>query len=199
MKRDSFYRALASRTGSPAACKAFDERIWAKHGATRAILVTDLSGFTRLTRKHGIVHFLSIFQRALGVMVPAVRRNGGRTLKTAADNLMAIFPEPAQAVVAAGQMLADATVANRKRPLDTQVRICIGIGFGRVLLFDDDCFGDDVNVAYKLGEDIAEPDEILCTEAAVGRLRDTGDPTPLDGPLAVAVSGVHLAYWRAVP
>ena len=199
MKRDSFYRGLARRTGSAAACAAFDEWIWARHGATRAILITDLSGFTRLTRKHGIVHFLAIFQRALGVMVPAVRRHRGRTLKTAADNLMAIFAEPAQAVAAARDMLAQATRANRGKPVDTQVRICIGIGYGRVLLFDDDCFGDDVNVAYKLGEDVAEPDEILCTESAVGRLRDTGDPTPLDGPLAVAVSGVHLAYWRAAP
>jgi adenylate cyclase len=49
---------------------------------------------------------------------------------------------------------------------DSHIQYCIGIGFGRVLLLSNDLFGDEVNVAYKLGEDVARSGEILVSEAA---------------------------------
>lgn len=47
------------------------------------------------------------------------------------------------------------------------IRIAIGIDYGGVLLTGGpDYFGEVVNSACKLGEDVAEPGEILVTERA---------------------------------
>jgi len=45
--------------------------------------------------------------------------------------------------------------------------VCIGIGYGRMLLSGrEGVFGAEMNLASKLGEDTAEPHEILLTTAA---------------------------------
>ena len=43
-----------------------------------------------------------------------------------------------------------------------EIYVAIGIGYGRVLLVgDDDAWGDEMNIACKLGEDLAERGEDL--------------------------------------
>ena len=63
--------------------------------------MTDLSGFTRLTKKHGILHFLSVFGRAIRLASPHIADNKGTLLKTAADNMIAVFPDRKDALAAA--------------------------------------------------------------------------------------------------
>ena len=48
-----------------------------------------------------------------------------------------------------------------------RIRIAVGIGWGYMLDLDGtDIYGDEVNRASKLGEDLANPGEILVTHAA---------------------------------
>ena len=66
--------------------------------------------------------------------------------------------------------------------------LCVGIGYGRVLRIGDrDVFGQEVNAASKLGEDLATAGEILVTEAV------RADASSLEGvayePLAIDVPG----------
>jgi class 3 adenylate cyclase len=51
---------------------------------------------------------------------------------------------------------------------------CIGVGYGRVLELTDDVFGDEVNVAFKLGEDVATTREILLSDAVLAQLDREG-------------------------
>ena len=55
---------------------------------------------------------------------------------------------------------------NRGRPENEQLRFSYGIGYGDVLDLDEDMFGLEVNLASKLGEDLAEPGEALLTPSA---------------------------------
>ena len=197
MRRAEFLKRLDERPDDPSASAAFDAQIHAELDATRAILVTDLSGFTRLTKAHGIVHFLAIFRRCITLAEPCIAAHGGRLLKFAADNLIATFAEPADALATARDLIAAATRDNKALPAERHVRVCCGVGYGSVLLLDDDCFGDDVNVAFKLGEDIAESDEILVTESAAARLQDTDPESALEGPRLVEISGVTLRFFAA--
>jgi adenylate cyclase len=61
-----------------------------------------------------------------------------------------------------------------RRVPEEQLVLCCGVGFGKLLkIGDDDVFGHEVNIASKLGEDIAKAHEILITRAcrdAVGEL-----------------------------
>ena len=77
---------------------------------------------------------------------------------------------------------------------DTEkILLCLGIGFGEVLkIGDDDVFGAEVNAASKLGEDTAEPWEILITE----KVRQAVENQVKGGyeKLDAAVPGTEKAY-----
>ena len=60
------------------------------------------------------------------------------------------------------QMALDAAMAINQACFDTGVSI--GLDYGQILVIkEQDCYGDTVNVAFKLGEDIAQKNEILIT------------------------------------
>jgi class 3 adenylate cyclase len=50
------------------------------------------------------------------------------------------------------------------------VRFSYGIGWGDVIDLEADVFGLEVNLASKLGEDLARPGEVLLTAAAAQAL-----------------------------
>jgi adenylate cyclase len=99
---------------------------------------------------------------------PLVRSSGGRVVKFEADNCFSIFPDPLSAVRAAISMQFAFDAANLLTPDELDIRIACGIDYGRILLVGgEDCFGDAVNRASKLGEDIACAGEIFVTEEAM--------------------------------
>ncbi len=82
--------------------------------------------------------------------------------------------------------------ANLILPEDRRLYASIGIGYGAVLNIDDeDLFGDEMNLACKLGEDIAARSEILLTEAARATLTLKTVETR---PEQLSISGLALNY-----
>ncbi|HJQ23684.1 MAG TPA: adenylate/guanylate cyclase domain-containing protein [Blastocatellia bacterium] len=132
-----------------------------------AILAMDMCGFTQLTMAHGIIHFLAMIRQMDEVARPAIQGNGGRVIKQEADDMFAVFNEPAQAVEAALDILRGFAAINKVLPPERHLHGSIGIGYGDTLVIgDEDLFGSEMNLACKLGEDIAGHDEILITTAA---------------------------------
>jgi class 3 adenylate cyclase len=149
-----------------------EKRLWKRHGVTCAMLVLDSTGFTRTTREKGIVHFLSIFLHMRSVVGPVFEAHRCLSWRSAADNLFAEFASPDAALEAA--FAAHHAVARERILLtaDEPYRVCIGIGCGRVLRGGEEgVFGDEMNLACKLGEDLAEGGETLLTASAYGHLR----------------------------
>jgi adenylate cyclase len=139
--------------------RTFEQRV--------AILAMDMCGFTSITLAHGIIHFLAMIRQMEEVSTPAVAGNGGRVIKQEADDLFAVFSEPVQALEAALDILRGFNAINKVLPPERHLHGSIGIGFGDTLVIgDEDLFGSEMNLACKLGEDIAEQDEILTTPAA---------------------------------
>lgn len=97
---------------------------------------------------------------------PIVERHKGAVVKYEADNCFAVFPNPDAAIAASLEIQHDLDVANLLTDDASDVHVAIGIGHGPVLLFCDDLYGNEMNLASKLGEDTAERGEILLTEAA---------------------------------
>jgi class 3 adenylate cyclase len=186
--------ALDARPSDP---EGFDQRIWQELGTEGAVLVTDLTGFTRSTREHGILHFLSIFRRCEQACVPLVGAHGGRLVKQKADDLIAVFPRVGQALDSAIEMLQTLRRLNQTLPSSDQVGMCVGLEYGRYLALEDDAFGDPVNIAFKLGEDVAEREEILIGPNAWRKAREDGfDFTRfiLDGPRRCSLGNVELEH-----
>jgi class 3 adenylate cyclase len=207
MSRQELYAQLEQWKFTPAdpeLNRAVEDELWARTGRQRAVLISDMSGFTRITRARGILHFLALFQQAQGIGVKMFERHGGRFLKTAADNLFALFDTAGAAAACAQSMLREAEKLNAGVPgADGHVKLCIGIGFGKIIELSDDGFGDQVNVAFKLGEDIAEQGQILLSEPAVADLRASTThqdlAAQLQGPFGVELGKVQLQYWLLPP
>jgi class 3 adenylate cyclase len=136
----------------------------------RGIVFTDTADFTLRTARDGILHFLMVFDTATTVCEKVVKRTGGETVKVEGDSLLLRYDD-ANAAVRSVLALDEAIQAyNRSRPENEQVHFSYGIGFGDVLDTDDDMFGLEVNLASKLGEDLAEPGEALLTASASAAL-----------------------------
>ena len=148
--------------------KKIEGDLWSVYGAEYAVFVLDMSGFSLLTRKYGIVHYLSMVRRMQMTTKPIARAYGGRMLKYEADNCFAVFPDTLSAINAAIAMQHAFSVANLFTSDDLDIHIACGIDYGKLLIIgNEDCFGDPVNRASKMGEDVAAAGEILVTKEAM--------------------------------
>ena len=132
----------------------------------RGIVFTDTADFTARTARDGILHFLMIFNRLVEAAVPVLRSVRGRIVKVEADSLLLDFPgadDACRGVVALEALLRR---LNTGRPANEKLQFGYGIGFGEVLDIERDMFGLEVNLASKIGEDMARPGEALVTPAA---------------------------------
>lgn len=145
-----------------------EKELWDEYGAEYAVFVLDMSGFSLLTRKYGIVHYLSMVRRMQLTTKPIVKSYGGSMIKYEADNCFAVFPNPLSAVNAAIAMQHAFNAANLLTSDDLDIHIACGIDYGKLLIIGhEDCFGDPVNRASKMGEDLACSGEILVTKEAM--------------------------------
>jgi len=162
----SLYRATASDDAP-----ALEREVWDAYGVERAVLSLDMSGFSRLTERHGILHFLAMIQHMREVTRPLVEAAGGEVVKYEADNMFAVAATVDQALDAALGIVSGSKEANRSLDEPSRIHVCLGIDFGRLLLIPGaELFGAPVNFACKLGEDMAGRGEILITDEAFGRL-----------------------------
>jgi len=175
--------------------ESLERQLWQEFGAERAVLVMDLSRFSTLTEKYGIVYNLSIIRRMQRTVRPLIEAAGGRVVKFEADNCFAMFegvPPAIQASIAIHRAFQE---INSYMGSAFEIRVGIGIDYGRVLLIGgNDYFGLTVNRASKLGEDLAEAGDILVTEAAFRQLPSGSDIHST--PLVSTVSGMDLSLFR---
>ena len=150
---------------------SIEQAVWSTFGEERAVFVLDMSGFSKLTRRYGLVHFLSMVRRMQLVTLPIVQDHGGQNIKYDADNLFATFATTTEAIKAASDINAAFAKGNELTDDSRDIHVSIGIDKGRILLIPGkDLFGDAVNIAAKLGEDLAERGEVLISAAAASDL-----------------------------
>lgn len=164
-----------------------EELVWNAFGVERAVMALDMSDFSLMARRSGILPYLAQIRRMQVVTAPIVRDCGGEVIKHMADNLTAVFPDGREAVRAA------VGINQALRRTEGAPQVSIGIDYGRFLMVQGaDCYGDPVNVAYKLGEDLARPGEILITANVRARL---GPEAEALREQQVSISGLEfLAY-----
>jgi class 3 adenylate cyclase len=183
---------LIERVEHPEREKKIDAKIKKQFEKTVAIFVLDMSGFSRLVQRYGIIHYLAMIRRMRKVVRPAIERNKGIIIKFEADNCFAVFLKPDNAATAAIEINHDLGVANEVTADESDVYVSIGIGYGPTLLACDDMYGNEMNLASKLGEDTAEKGEILLTSAA--KKGCTKKRTFTSFPLSI--SGVTMTAYK---
>ena len=162
---------LRKRVKTPAARRPeLDVKSFPRLFRKRGIVFTDTADFTLRTARDGILHFLMVFGTVTAVCEKVVERTGGETVKVEGDSLLLRYEDANDAVRSVLALDEAIQAYNRGLPENEQVHFSYGIGFGDVLDTDDDMFGLEVNLASKLGEDLAEPGEALLTASASAAL-----------------------------
>jgi adenylate cyclase len=185
---------LYSQTESTEERHSIEETLWGEYGAEYAVFVLDMSGFSMLTRKYGIVHYLSMVRRMQLTTEPIVKSYSGFMIKYEADNCFAVFPDPLSAVNAAIAMQHAFSAANLLTSDDLDIQISCGIDFGKILIIrHEDCFGDPVNRASKIGEDLAAAGEILITKEAMQMIPAEAGIKAHE--MSVSISGITIPAY----
>lgn len=162
-------RLAAAKT--PAELEKIDAAIRKDFEKPLAVMITDMSGFTELTKKKGILGFLTEIRRLQKLAAPLIKKNGGKWVKADADDLF-VAHESATALFALTKDLL-AAVAKSNAENENNMGLAIGLGYGPTLLIgDEDVWGDSVNTASKLGEDTARGGEILVSETFFARINE---------------------------
>lgn len=184
-----FHNILAERIEHPERSAQIDRTIKKRFEKIRTVFVLDMSGFSRTVQRHGLIHYLAMIHRMQRITKPVIERNRGLVVKYEADNCFAVFPNPDRAIDAALDIHHDLNIANLMTDDESDIHVAIGIGHGPILLFCDDLYGNEMNLASKLGEDTAERGEILLTDAAK---KACATKRRSFESFALAVSGVHM-------
>ncbi len=163
---DRLRRLIEERMKPGANTERIDRRIWDLFGETWCVMFTDLSGFSRQVEEFGIIHFLQTIQASERELVPLIDDHDGIVLKIEGDSYLVIFRNARKALGCAIAMQRHLRVLDAAMPAEEDILLCVGLGYGRMLRIGDaDVFGAQVNAASKLGEDTAEPWEVLVTGA----------------------------------
>eukprot|EP00551_Chaetoceros_affinis_P010195 CAMPEP_0203675340 /NCGR_PEP_ID=MMETSP0090-20130426/19841_1 /ASSEMBLY_ACC=CAM_ASM_001088 /TAXON_ID=426623 /ORGANISM="Chaetoceros affinis, Strain CCMP159" /LENGTH=628 /DNA_ID=CAMNT_0050541501 /DNA_START=210 /DNA_END=2096 /DNA_ORIENTATION=- len=152
------------------------------------MLQSDLSGFTRLTKKYGILHFMTLILQCRKVFNTHLEKYGGEIIKYDGDNIICKFRSNSslsydkdgdsaggggiysssatqRAIQYVLAVRADLDQYNSGREEDFQIRAKIGMAKGAVIVTDDgDIVGDAWEECCELSEGMAKVGEILITE-----------------------------------
>ncbi len=175
--------------------KEIEDEIWQNFGHEGAILILDMADFSLKTKTHGIVYYLSLIKKMQQTVEPIIKNRSGQLVKFEADNAFTFFDTAENALQAGIDMKVAFEVANTKYPDDLDIFISIGIDYGKFLFLeeDHDFFGDPINIASKLGEDLAEKGEILITENAFNMIPAIHYKSE---PFVFEISGIMIKSYK---
>lgn len=192
--RAELNRLLQERNEHPERIDEIDRKIREAFAQTTAIMVLDMSGFSRLTIRYGVIHFLAMIHRMNAVACPVIEEHGGKVVKLDADDIFAVFPEVGKAVDASLDILKRLQAVNTGLSEEMDLYASIGIGYGEVLnMGGRDMFGEQMNLASKLGEDLARQGEIMLTEAAYKQIE--GEARDFEQ-IEMSISGLPLVVYK---
>lgn len=180
---------LRERNLHPEKSRQIDATIDHYFAEIHAVMVLDLSGFSKTTEEEGIISALAMIQKMDDFVVDIIHQKSGTVIKFKADNVYAVFPTVEQGVAAAIEMI--------QKLEDTKIQVSMGIGYGKLLMLDGiELFGNELNLAAKLGEDIAQPQEILLTESAFNQLQFHSKNWKK---FKQSLSGITLTFYKFIP
>ena len=191
---DKLLARLAAATGA-AEQQALEDEIWSRFGSTGAVMISDMAGFSSTSRRNGICHYLKLIARARNLIAPVIARNNGVLLKCDADNCYSFFDSVDDAIRTSFEANAAIFAANNEVDEPEQIFLSVGVDYGEVLLVgDEDFFGDPVNTASKLGEDLAIKAETLVTERALAA--SSFQVPPYAERMVARISDIEIQYVR---
>jgi class 3 adenylate cyclase len=191
--RDNLMKLLDELGEHPERIDEITQRIEEIFHQERTIMVLDMSGFTRATQQGNIISFLLSINQMQRLVVPVVKENDGLLVAAEHDNLTCLFDRVEDAIVASREITERLGSANVILPSDKELYCSIGIGYGSILnVANEAIYGNEVNLASKLGEDIGNLGDVLLTPDARAQVADGAFGFE---ERKVSISGLELPYF----
>ena len=128
------------------------------------------------------------------IFVPIINEYKGEIIKIEGDSFIVVFEEVDQALLSVIKAIKCLNEYNEDKDIQFRIKLCSGIGYGDLLKIDEhDVFGIEVNIASKLGEDLANEFEIYLSESAKDNLKKLKSEICLKE-IKVGLLGNLLAY-----
>jgi class 3 adenylate cyclase len=136
-----------------------------------------MSGFTRIVKQYGPIHYTTLIALMREITLPIQRKYKAEHIFYEADNVWCVFPDAVHGVKAGAEMLHVVNKFNETISLeDYKIKISgIGVNIGDDMHIDREdgkIYGTSVSIAFKLGEDIGEGGEVLFTTAVKEAIKD---------------------------
>jgi len=188
------FGTIRSLSGAAAGKNIQEDEIWKEFGTRCAVMVLDSSGFTSGTRSSGIISYLSCIVRLRDLVQPLLTKYGCISSRFATDNAYAEFSTAEKALEASYDIQRTVQSSGIEVSEGCAFGVCIGIGYGNVLRsLAEGVFGDEMNLASKLGEDLAGRGEILLTRSAFEAIPEAYREAFIEK--RSTVSGVDFTYY----
>lgn len=165
MNRQSESTILAEHLLNPSlATEEHTQKLLKRYRHFGTFLCTDLSGFTRLTKAHGIIHYLQLIAKQRIVMRDIFRQYDGKLLKYNGDDIIGIFSNPLNAVLAGYDATQQLAEYNLFREEKDRVEVKTAIGTGMYLQCGNDVIGEPYYFATTLADSVLKKgDMVLCS------------------------------------
>lgn len=129
----------------------------------KAVLFSDIDGFTSIVHDRGIEYFLTLVYEAKEILRHIIYRYNARLVKIDGDSFIIVCDSVGKGI--------DMILEYRKRLSEAEMTkdmsINWGVGYGDIIELEDDAFGLELNLSAKIGEDVAKNGQILVTSSAV--------------------------------
>ena len=150
---------LAAQSGDPSAAERMTIEIERSYRCDGVLVVTDMSGFTRVTREEGIGHFLMLIKQMQSICIPIFEKHGGTLVKVEADDLFVVFShaqKTLRAIRASIAVMQAVRAFSDGKPKNDRVVMSMGLIAGSFWCVPGlDVFGGVVPLGFHLGEDAA--------------------------------------------
>jgi class 3 adenylate cyclase len=137
-----------------------------------AVLFTDVVGSTKYFKAYGDIKGREMLRKHHRIAISIVEDYGGSLIKEVGDSVMVYFPDALNALKASIKMQHQFNSHNRGSELRDQIRIRVGIHYGKVIVEEKDIYGDVVNVAAKL-TNLANGDQVFVSKEVYELTKDS--------------------------
>lgn len=162
-----------------------------------ATVFTDLSGFTKFSLKYNIESALLVLDPLMKEYDKCIKKHNGILIKSMGDSLFVIFENVKNAVDSVLEMQKITNDYKAQESNQALFELCAGIGYGECYESNQgDFFGNEVNLASKLGEDIGKGREILVTQNCYNKMIQEGIENLVTFECDSLISGVQIATYK---
>ena len=149
------------------------------------VVFADLFGSTGVFESLGNAKATEAVTQATTWVAEKFTANGGRVVKFLGDGVLATFNNSPDAITAVVDIQRSYQLRLAKLSPQLYMPLRIGVVRGDVVLVDDDCYGDAVNIAARLCE-LTGPHQIWVNDQAIGNSTERHDVHfRLLGPIAI--------------